>query len=127
MTKYLVIISLVMCQFITAQDGKLFCGSTYKHGHNGMELIVTSKKETIIISTFNSKLEIKNEIAEKVYNYYTDHKNPIFKNGDTLIIIGEDAKVTGKINIRKKGNLILLDFYYDRIQWKTGLVEAFEG
>ena len=29
--------------------------STYKFGHDGMEYIVSSKKETIIISTFNAR------------------------------------------------------------------------
>ena len=50
----------------------------------------------------------------------------LFVNGDLLTISGNEAKVIGKVSIRKKGNLVLLDFYYDEIQWKTGLVEAYE-
>lgn len=88
-----------------------------------MELIVKNNKETIIVSTFNSKKAIKDEIALKIYDMYT---KKLFVNGDLLTISGNEAKVIGKVSIRKKGNLVLLDFYYDEIQWKTGLVEAYE-
>jgi hypothetical protein len=98
--------------------------TTYKYGHNGMELIVTSKKETIIISTFNSKLELKEDIAAKVYKYYKD--NDCLTNGDILTINGIDAKVTGKCLVTKKGKLTAVEFYYEKIEWNTGLTELFK-
>ena len=77
MIKITVLLSILVFQIASAQDSisqnkKI---TTYKYGHNGMELIVTSTKETIIISTFNSKLELKEDIAKKVYNYYKSNND----------------------------------------------------
>jgi hypothetical protein len=116
---------LITFQLMTAQVNKKTV--TYKYGHNGMELIVTSKKETIIISTFNSKLELKEDIAEKVYNYYRDNKdNNCLSTGDTLIINGNNARVTGKCLVTKKGKLTAVEFYYEKIEWNSGLTEFYK-
>jgi hypothetical protein len=72
MLKYL-LITLFLVQFSFCQVSI----STYKYGYNGMELIVKSNNETIIISTFNSKKAIKDEIAQKLsiqfrrYHFYS--------------------------------------------------------
>ena len=101
--------------------------TTYKYGHNGMELIVTSKKETVIVSTFNSKLELKEDIARRVYKYYKDNKgNNFLSTGDTLIINGNDARVTGKCLVTKKGKLTAVEFYFEKIEWNTGLTEFYK-
>ena len=120
MMKPTIVLLLLASQLIFSQKKSI---TTYKHGHNGMELIIQSKKETIIVSTFNSKLAIKDDIAKKIYEMYASKS---FVDGDSISINGNQAEVTGKISIRKKGKLILLDFYYDEIQWKSGLVEAFD-
>ncbi len=121
---------LVISQLIVAQETEnnkgLLTTTTYKYGHNGMELIVTTKKETIIISTFNSKLAIKDEIAEKIYNYYKNNKGASIESGDTVIINGDKAKVTGKCIVRKNGKLIVVEFYYEKIEWHSGLTELYK-
>lgn len=124
--KKIILFSLfTFIQLINAQNKKI---STYQYGHNGMELIVTSKKETIIVSTFNSKLEIKQDIAEKVYNYYRDNKdNESFKNGNILTIEGENAKVTGRCLVTKKGKLTAVEFYYEKVEWYSGLTEFYKN
>ena len=117
---------LATFQLVSAQSNKKI--TTYKYGHNGMELIVTSKKETIIISTFNSKLELKEDIAKKVYNYYRDNKeDECLTKGHLLTINGVDAKVTGKCLVTKKGKLIAVEFYYEKIEWNTGLTELYKN
>ena len=120
MFKPTIVLLLLASQLIFSQKKS---ATTYQYGYNGMELIVQSKKETIIVSTFHSKLAIKDDIAIKVYEMYATNS---FIDGDSISIKGNQAEVSGKIKIRKKGNLILVDFYYDEIQWKTGLVEAFD-
>lgn len=117
---------LATFQLTVAQTNKKV--TTYKYGHNGMELIVTSKKETIIISTFNSKLELKEDIAEKVYNYYKDYKEDECLTKDHILTInGVDAKVTGKCLVTKKGKLVAIEFYYEKIEWNTGLTELYKN
>jgi hypothetical protein len=97
---------------------------TYKHGQNGMELVVRSKKETVIISTYNSKMTIRQEIARKLYAMYLQNK--VFSQ-KTLTIDGDNAKVTGKCVIRKKNNLVVVDFYYETVQWDSGLTEIYKN
>lgn len=97
---------------------------TYKHGQNGMELVARSKKETVIISTYNSKMTIRQEIAKKLYAMYLQNK--VFSQ-KTLTIDGDNAKVTGKCVIRKKNNLVVVDFYYETVQWDSGLTEIYKN
>ncbi len=96
--------------------------STYKVGHDGMELIVSSSKETIIISTFNAKMQIKAEIAQKVFDKFRFNT---LCDGDILTIQGTDAKVIGKFEIQKKGKLTAINFYYQTVHWNSGLTEVF--
>jgi len=42
--------------------------STYKYGHDGMEMIISSRAETIKVSTFNAKATIKKTLLK---NYTT--------------------------------------------------------
>jgi hypothetical protein len=100
--------------------------TTYKYGYNGMEYIATSPKETIIVSTFNSKLNIKGEIAEKIFNYYKENKNTISEDSNTITIHGNDAKVTGKFVVTKRGKLIAVEFYYEKVEWNSGLTELYK-
>lgn len=97
--------------------------STYKNGHNGIELIISTKTQTIVVSTFNSKAAIKEDIAQKVYDLYKENK---FKTGETICINGSDAKVTGTTFVCKNGDLISVNFYYNKIEWNTGLIEILE-
>ena len=117
---------LIVSQFVSAQENKLKNNliTTYKYGYNGMEYIVTSNNETIIISTYNSKKDIKDEIAQKIYAFYRD--NTTYKTGDTLTIKGDDATVTGKYKVTKKGKLIAVEFYYEKIEWNSGLTELYK-
>lgn len=42
---------------------------TYSYGQNSIEVISTSDEGTIIVSTFNAKMNIRKEIAEKFLIY----------------------------------------------------------
>ena len=96
---------------------------TYRYGHDGIELVSQSKKETIIVSTYNSKMNIREDIAHKVYVMYLADK---IVTNKIITINGIDATVTGKCIIRKKNNLTVVDFYYETIQWCSGLLEIYK-
>lgn len=118
--KKLLLLLLLVTTFSFCQKGTI---SKYKYGQNGIELVVKSKSETVVVSTFNSKKEIKNTIAEKVYDsYYENH----FKNNEKLTIEIDSAKVIGSCKLQKKGKLTVLNFYYEKIEWKNGLVEEYD-
>ena len=95
----------------------------YSFGQNGMELIAKSKKSMVIVSTFNAKMTIREEIARKVYDLYTQNK---LENNKKYTIAGKEANVTGNCIIRKKKNLITIDFYYEKVEWYSGLIEVYK-
>jgi len=96
--------------------------SNYRYGYNGMELIASSKKGTVIVSTFNAKKQIKEEIAQKVYSLFVENK---IRNNASITIEGKEAHVTGKCKIQKKGTLTTVNFYYEKIFWFSGLTEIY--
>jgi hypothetical protein len=98
---------------------------TYRYGYNGMELIATSSKETIIVSTYNSKLSIKEDIAYKVYQYYWENlRNQVYEPV-TVTIEGKDARVTGKCIVVIKGKLTAIEFHFEKIEWPNGIIELY--
>jgi hypothetical protein len=98
--------------------------STYKFGQNGMELVAKTKNETIIISTFNSKMTIRRDIADKLFQLYRENR---LETNKEFLVVGEIANVIGKCIIRKKDNLTVVDFYYETVLWDDGLTEIYDG
>jgi hypothetical protein len=96
---------------------------TYNFGHNGMELIARSKKGTVIISTFNSKMSIRQDIANKIYDLYLTGQ---LETNKKVTVLGNEANVTGKCVIRKKKDLTAVDFYYEVVDWNTGIKEIYK-
>jgi len=119
--KKLIIFLLLVTQFALSQESQKV--ATYGFGHDGMELVAHSKKGTVIISTFNSKMDLREDIAHKVYAMYLDNKITTDK---TVTVSGITATVTGKCIVRKKKNLTVVDFYYESIQWCSGLMEVYK-
>ena len=113
--KYLLFLVLISTQLAYSQETIL----TYRHGQNGMELIAKSKSETVIISTFNAKMDIRQDIANKLYELFKEKK---VVHNTLLTVIGNKANVLGKCLIKKKGNLTSLEFYYDKVFWHNGVV-----
>ena|SRR6476620_6187610 len=105
--------------FSTAEPGV----ETYNYGQNGMELIARSKKGVVVVSTFNSKMTIRQDIAQKLYNLYLSNK---LQNNKKITVDGSEADVTGKCVIRKKSSLTAIDFYYEVVDWNSGLKEVYK-
>jgi hypothetical protein len=97
---------------------------TYSYGQNGMELVARSCNGLVIISTFNSKMTIRQEIARKIYDLYLANK---LQNNKKITVDGFEADVTGKCVIRKKNNLTAVDFYYEIVEWDSGLKEIYKN
>ncbi len=97
---------------------------TYSYGQNGMELVARSKKGVIIVSTYNSKMTIRQDIARKLYDLYLDNK---LQNDKKITVEGSEADVTGKCIIRKKNSLTAVDFYYEVVEWDSGLKEIYQN
>ncbi len=97
---------------------------TYNYGQNGMELVARSKKGVVIVSTFNSKMTIRQDIARKLYDLYLANK---LESNQKITVGGAEAEVTGKCVIRKKNSLTAVDFYYEVVNWNSGLKEVYKN
>lgn len=111
---------LLASQFVMSQQTQKT--QTYKNGCNGMEYIASSKQGMIIISTFNSKTQIRQEIAQKIYKLFIENK---IRSNTSITIIGNNANVIGKCIIRKKDTLTTVNFYYEKVCWNSGLIEIY--
>ncbi len=116
-TRTLILIVVLISQLSIAQSPKK---EFYKNGQNGIELISQSKSGTVVISTYNAKMTIKDEIAQNFYQKYL--KNEV-KSDSIMVIVGKTAKVTGKCKIVKKAKLTSVNFYYEKVEWASGLIE----
>ncbi len=118
---YLLVLFTFVLQVAKAQSKKI---EFYKNGQNGIEIISKSKKGiTIIISTYNAKLNIKNEVAQKFLEYYNKNNNI----SDSIIKLKvKDALVIGKCKLAKKDKVTNAGFYYQRVEWKDGLIEEYQ-
>ena len=112
---------VVTCFAFSKGDSKI---ETYNYGQNGMELVARSKKGVIIVSTFNSKMTIRQDIAKKLYDLYLENK---LQSNKKITVNGTEADVTGKCVIRKKNSLTAVDFYYEVVDWNSGLKEIYRN
>ena len=120
MKKVLISLLVLSCFAFNEGDSKV---QTYSYGHNGMEFVAREGKGMIIVSTYNSKMTIRQDIAYKIYQLYANNN---LKVGPKTTICGDEADVTGKCIVRKKNNLTSLDFYYELVEWKSGLKEIYK-
>ena len=121
MKKVLIGLLIATCFAFSKGDTKV---QTYNYGQNGMELVARSKKGVIIVSTFNSKMTIRQDIARKLYDLYLANK---LQSNKKITVDGVQADVTGKCVIRKKNTLTAVDFYYEVVDWKSGLKEVYKN
>lgn len=114
-------ILIVISQFTMAQaPSKAY----YKFGQNGIELILKTDLGTDVISTYNAKMTIKNEIAR---NFYLRYLNNEVKSDSTIVVVGKEAKVTGKCKIIVKNKMTSINFYYEKVEWASGLIEEYRN
>ncbi len=110
---------LLLSQVMFAQGNLV---ETYHYGQNSIELISTSNDGTIIVSTFNAKMIIRKEIAEKILSLFIEDK---LKSNFNYTIEGSEANVTGNCIITVKDTLTSIDFYYEKVEWKNGVTEIY--
>lgn len=117
-----IIFLYLLCTIHTfSQEGREV---SYDFGHNGMELIVSKKDETVIINNFNAKMTIRQDIAEQLLHLYNENS---LATNTNITVIGNEAKVLGRIIIEKKDKLTSVSFYYEKVEWNSGLTEVYKN
>jgi hypothetical protein len=119
--KNLIFLAMLTSQVLLAQQTTKTV--TYKHGQNGIELIAKNSDGMVVVSTYNAKVSIKDDIAEKVLALYQNNNIDPYK---TVTIVGKEASVTGTYAVEKKDNLTSVKFIYEKVEWNSGLVEVSE-
>lgn len=120
MKKALFVLLVMTCFAFSDEDPKV---ETYNYGHNGMEFVARSKKGVVIVSTYNSKMTIRQDIARKLYDLYIANE---LRSNQKITVNGAEANVTGKCVIRTKNSLTVVDFYYEIVNWNSGLKEVYK-
>ena len=116
-------IFLILSSFCAFSQGPKVV-SEYSYGINGIEFFENSSSgKTVIVSSFNSKPTIKKEVAKKILNYFRE-VHP--KNNDVVQIVADEAVVNGVLYIKTNGNLTSLEFYYQTVNWNSGLTEVYK-
>lgn len=121
MIKLVVFTCLVTNILLAQEENKIV---TYNYGKNGLELIVKQDDgTTILVSTYNSRPAIKDEIALQVLNYF-DANHP--SSGSKIKVEAATAVVDGTLKIVYKDKLITIDFYYESVNWfKKRITEVY--
>lgn len=88
-----------------------------------MELISVKNDETTIINTFNAKFTLREDIAEKLLGLYNENS---LVTDTRIVVTGNEAKVTGKLTIEKRHKLTSVNFYFERVEWNSGMMEIYK-
>ena len=86
-----------------------------------MEKIGRVVDSTLIYSNFQARPEIRTEVADSVLSKYKK-----LKEGPLTIKI-KSGKVFGTIKLIKQEQLILVNYYYERIEYTNGLIEIYKN
>ena len=107
MLKKLILIILLFSNLLFSQKKRLY----YNYGQDGMENVYVVKDSMLIYDNFGSRPIIRKEVGDTIVRKYHSLKNGIY---DFTI---RSAKVTGRVEINRRNKLILLNFYYIKVEY----------
>ena len=116
--KKISILFLLLTTFVYSQQKVVYYN--YGYGYDGMEKIGRVADSTLVYSNFQARPEIRAEVADSVLSKYRKLKEGL------LIIKFKSGKVIGRLKLIKEERLILVNYYYDRIEYTTGLIEIYK-
>ena len=85
----------------------------YKYGYEGIEMFHKGKDSTVIYTQHLAKATIRTDVALIVLNLYLKRK---LKDGN-LVVELPNAIVTGRIKIEKRERLVVINYYYQKVEW----------
>jgi hypothetical protein len=108
-----------MSTFVYSQQKVVYYN--YVYGYDGMEKMAKIKDSTLVYSNFNARPEIRAEVADSILIKYRNLKEGV------LVVKIKSAKIIGTLKIIKRERLILVNYYYERIEYLNGLVEIYKS
>jgi len=115
--KKISILFLLITTFVYSQQKVEY----YNYGYDGIESVsnVRGSDSMVIYSNYKSRPLIRREVCDSVLKNYRKLKN------GTYIVNIKDAKVTGKLEIIRKPNLVSIKYFYERVEYSNGLIEIY--
>lgn len=119
------ILFLLITTFVYSQQKVVYSQQkvvyyNYGYGYDGMEKIGKVADSTLVYSNFQARPEIRAEVADSVLSKYKKLKE------GPLVINVKSAKVIGVLKIIRQERLILINYYYERIEYTNGLIEIYK-
>ena len=109
---------LLMTTFVYSQQKIEY----YSYGYDGMESIsrVRGSDSMVVYSNYKSRPLIRREVCDTILKNYKK-----LKNGPYIVDI-KNIKVTGRLEIDRKHNLVSIKYYYEKINYCDTLVEIYK-
>jgi hypothetical protein len=117
--KIIKILFLFITTFVYSQQKVVYYN--YGYGYDGMEKMAKVKDSTLVYSNFNARPEIRAEVADSILIKYRNLKEGV------LVVKIKSAKIIGTLKIIKRERLILVNYYYERIEYSNGLIEIYKS
>lgn len=96
----------------------------YTVGQNGIELIGKLGAKRIVVSVYDANPLLKEEVAQTLLDL--NIKKTLIDDG-IIAITTAKAIVTGKCKIKADNKFTNIFFYFQKIQWKSGLTQIHQG
>jgi hypothetical protein len=94
----------------------------YNYGYDGMESInrVRGSDSMVVYSNYRSRPLIRREVCDTILKNYKK-----LKRGPYIVYI-RNIKVTGRLEIDRRHNLVSIRYYYEKINYNDTLTEIYK-
>ena len=116
--KIIKILFLFITTFVYSQQRVEY----YNYGYDGMEAIsrVRGSDSMVVYSNYKSRPLIRREVCDTILKNYKK-----LKNGSYIVNI-KNIKVTGRLEIDRRHNLVSIRYYYERVNYGDTLIEVYK-
>ena len=116
--KIIKIIFLFLTTFVYSQQKVEY----YIYGYDGMEAIssVRGSDTMVVYSNYKSRPLIRTEVCDSILKKYKKLRN------GTYIVDIRNIKVTGRLEIDRRHNLVSIRYYYEKIKYGDTLIEIYK-
>ena len=94
----------------------------YNYGYDGMESVsrVRGSDSMVVYSNYKSRPLIRREVCDTILKNYKK-----LKSGSYITYI-RNVKVTGRLEIDRRHNLVSIRYYYEKVNYGDTLIEIYK-
>ena len=116
--KIIKILLLFITNFVYSQQKIEY----YNYGYDGMESVsrVRGSDSMVVYSNYKSRPLIRREVCDTILKNYKK-----LKSGSYITYI-RNVKVTGRLEIDRRHNLVSIRYYYEKVNYGDTLIEIYK-